>query len=68
MNTSLPSKPERPLPFTPSDIPADKLVIRAVAAHAVAAARGPSVSPGEISRQFWPRDAATHALIERAQR
>ena len=66
MNTSLPSKPERPLPFTPSDIPADKLVIRAVAAHAVAAARGPSVSPGEISRQFWPRDAATHALIERA--
>jgi hypothetical protein len=66
MNTSLPSRPDRPLPFTPSDIPAVKLLIRAVAAHAVAAARGPSVSPGEISRQFWGRDAATFALIERA--
>jgi hypothetical protein len=55
-----------PRPIVPSDISADRIFVRAVAAHCVAAARGPSASPSEISRQFWPRDAATHALIERA--
>jgi hypothetical protein len=62
MNTATAS----PKPFLPSDLPADKLLIRAVAAHAVAAARGPGESPDQIARQFWPRDAATHALIQRA--
>jgi len=55
-----------PKPFLPSDLPADKILVRAATAYAVAAAQGPGERPERIAREFWPRDSATLSLIERA--
>jgi hypothetical protein len=68
MNTStLPVRPERPLPFTPQDIPVDKTLIRAAASHFVAAALGgPSSYPERVCRQLWPKDPVALALVTRA--
>lgn len=66
MNTATASRTSEPRPFLPSDLPRDRLLPRAVAAHCVAAARGPGVFPGKICQQFWPRDAASLMLIERS--
>jgi hypothetical protein len=53
-----------PKPFLPSDLPRHQLLPRAVLAHAVAAVTGRQA--GTVSRDFWPRDPATLALIVRA--
>lgn len=60
-----PGRAERPLPFTPADVPRDRTLARAVTAHAVCCARGYDY-PGDIARELWPKDAVTHALIQRA--
>jgi hypothetical protein len=57
----------RPLPLIPSDLPRDKILVRAVLAHAVAAGRpGFGHKAADIARQFWPRDSATFELVTRA--
>jgi hypothetical protein len=48
-----------------SDDPA-RALIRAVAAHCIAAARGLGHQPLDIARSFWPQDRGTHGVIERA--
>jgi hypothetical protein len=56
-----------PRPLVPSDLPpADRVLIRAITARAVAASRGPGTRPEQIAEQFWPRDRATHAFVTRA--
>jgi len=55
-----------PKPFLPSDLPADRILVRSVTAHAVAAARDNGALPEVICQRFWPKDAATHALIVRS--
>jgi hypothetical protein len=52
--------------LVPSDRRADETLSRATTAHCVAAARGMGARPEQIARQFWPRDAATLALIGRS--
>jgi hypothetical protein len=57
--------------LVPSDRRADETLSRATTAHCVAAARGmgarpEQIAPEQIARQFWPRDAATLALIGRS--
>lgn len=60
------ARAERPLPFTPADLPAHKILIRAVAAHCVAVARGHGELPEQICRQYWPRDQASFDLLNKA--
>lgn len=54
-----------PRPLVPGDLPANKILIRAVVAHAVSASRV-GTRPEQIAREFWPRDAASHGFVERA--
>lgn len=61
MNTAL--APRKP--FLPSDLPAERILPRAILAHAVAA-----TTPGKyadvVARAYWPRDPRTLALVQRA--
>lgn len=65
MSTATALAPRDPRPFVPSDLPKDKILVRAVCAH-VAAAATPGGHAADIARERWPRDAATLALIQRA--
>jgi hypothetical protein len=66
MNTAL-SRAERdqPRPFLPSDMPRDKIFVRAVCAHIAAAVRVGEY-PEDIARRNWPKDAATLSLVQRS--
>ena len=55
-----------PRPLVPGDIPVDRIFVRSVTAHCLAAWRGQGVVAADIAAELWPRDLGTNALITRA--
>jgi hypothetical protein len=60
MNTAL--APRKP--FLPSDLPAERTLPRAILANAVAAVT--NKFPADVAKQYWPRDVAVGAFLQRS--